>query len=56
MENESLARALRSIKAQALRDAADDWKNHNSYLDGKLAAVPAEWLRNRADQIELGHL
>jgi len=47
--NDSLARALRSIKAQVLREAADAFDLFDSDYDRALVMA---WLQERADEIE----
>lgn len=47
IENVSLTRAIRAVKADALREAAEHWGDGNE-------GFPYNWLMNRANEIEDG--
>lgn len=51
---DGLAAAAPVIAAQALRDAADEWKTHLAPLTLDQTPCPSDWLRWRADRLEAG--
>jgi hypothetical protein len=49
-EPSATVRAIRAIKAEALREAAEDWYGDDGPWDDH--GSEATWLRERADRIE----